>query len=100
MRVPLSIDVPVDARVLAFSLAVTIVATLLVGAAPAFAASRTDVQALVKREEGGAGRGSLARAALLDTTEGPRGTDPGNRSRELHERRAVRAEHHDRPHSS
>ena len=65
MRVPLSIDVPVDARVLAFSLAVTIVATLLVGAAPAFAASRTDVQALVKREEAGARRGSRARAALV-----------------------------------
>jgi predicted permease len=45
---PLSVDVSVDARVLAFSVTITVVTALLFGVAPAFEASQADVISALK----------------------------------------------------
>jgi predicted permease len=63
---PISVDVAVDARVLAFSVAVTVVTAMLFGLAPAFEASNADVFAALKDggRPGGGGR-STARRLLV-----------------------------------
>ena len=48
--VPVSVSVPLDGRVVAFSLVLSFAAALLSGLAPAFRASRTDVSSTLKDE--------------------------------------------------
>jgi predicted permease len=60
---PVSLDVSPDARVLGFTLAVSVLTGLLFGLAPALRATRLDVTASLK-EKGGGGSGDRSRLSL------------------------------------
>ena len=66
LPVPIGIDMPMDARVLAFAIVLSLVAAVLCGLAPALQASRTDlVPALRIDANGGGGRLRLRSAFLV-----------------------------------
>ena len=61
-QIPRADEIALDPVVLAFSLVVALVAGLLIGLYPAFQASRTDVQMVLKDTSRGAGGGTAAKA--------------------------------------
>ena len=64
-RVPLNFDLAPDWRVLAFSLAVTVVAAILFGLSPAFEASKPDLVTMLKQGDAPAGRRQSGLRSLL-----------------------------------
>lgn len=67
-QVVMRFDIRVDARVLVFTIAITVLSALITGLAPALAASRTDLVSILKKDRGGANDGRFwfgARSALL-----------------------------------
>jgi predicted permease len=66
-RVSLALDLSPDWRVLAFTLAIAVVAGVLVGVAPALQASYTAVTAVLKESTGTAARPTRLRQALVIT---------------------------------
>jgi predicted permease len=63
--VPLDVDTPLDLRVLAFAVTLTIVAAVGFGLAPALRASRPDFGAMLKGGASGGGRRSHLRGAFV-----------------------------------
>ncbi len=61
-QLPRAEEIALDPAVLAFALATTLVAALLIGLYPAWQASRTDVGTVLKDNSRGAGGGTAARA--------------------------------------
>jgi predicted permease len=61
-QIPRADEIALDPGVLVFSLAVALLAGLLIGLYPAFQASRTDVQMVLKDTSRGAGSGAAAKA--------------------------------------
>ncbi len=62
---PWAFSVGIDGRVLAFTLAVSLVATVLFGLAPALEATRTDMAAAVKGETGGRSRSRASNTLVV-----------------------------------
>jgi predicted permease len=65
LPVPLAIDMPMDARVLAFTLILSFGAALVSGLAPALQASRADVVRALKSDSAGSGTRLRLRSAFL-----------------------------------
>jgi putative ABC transport system permease protein len=61
-QIPRADEIALDPGVLAFSLAASLIAALLIGLYPALQASRTDVQMVLKDTSRGAGGGTAAKA--------------------------------------
>ena len=65
LPVPVGIDMPMDGRVLAFAIALSLAAAVLSGLAPALQASRTDLVPALKIDGSGAGGRLRLRSAFL-----------------------------------